>query len=229
MSDGLLDLPDQVYQLVQEAQEAAGKQDWDTAIKKLKESLKAAGKTTPPAIKKLAAVSLANRGVSRANRAVESLNEASPEKLLAEHAVLRHPFAGMDLGLLGATDPLSRLRAGRGLGAFSPLLAGGNCCAMCGNAVYGGASYTLKTGSGNSFTLCGSCGPKLQSETASKRQAAIRALKGARHDLADAVLFDARNEHAKKNLQDISASLTQLGSPSGGVSLGDRLRHWMAW
>lgn len=82
-------VPADVIALFKEAEAAAGREDWDRAIEKLRAVLKKLGAQAPEQIRKNLATMLANRGISLANKAVQSPGPDTLERLNSALSDLR--------------------------------------------------------------------------------------------------------------------------------------------
>ncbi len=178
----------EVRELVSAADAAAGREDWDTAVERLREAGRKAGAQTPAFVRKNLAMSLANRAVRNANRAVKMLDDAASAHRDAVETLLgnlRHHY--------------------------------GDNCAMCGTSrysSYGQSWFTVTLPDGTSAQLCSGCTARLQSlqESAPKPNAeALSLLGSARDDLREAAELDSESEYVRKNLEDVNKLVNEVG------------------
>jgi tetratricopeptide (TPR) repeat protein len=196
-------LPDNVARLVQEAGQAAAKEDWDTAIAKLRQATKLAGSKPPEVLKKNLATSLANRAVGNANRAVEMLADAAK----AHGPGLSELFKSLQSqGLLRSSDE----------------------CTFCGKSKYssqGESWYGYELPDGRKVSLCGKCGSMAQDTFGSAPKPspeAISLLQSAERDLSEAATLDPSSDHVRKNLSSAREILSKLGSVAPSISKASR-------
>jgi hypothetical protein len=188
MQNGLLDLADEATGLLQQANEAAGREDWDTAVEKLRQAMKIAGARPPDVLKKNLAASLANRAVKKANRAVEVLGNAGK--------------AHQDM----VSSLTSKIRNHYGL----------NDCALCGKSKYsasGDAWFTVTLAGGTTAELCGRCTAQLralQENTPEPDPGAVALLRAANADLTEAAALDPSSEYVKKNRDALADLLSKM-------------------
>lgn len=213
IKSGMFDLPEATRQMVEKANEAAGRQDLDGAIEHLKAALKIVGRDAPEQLRKNLAASLANRGIGKINRAMETMNAGMKDFQQALERLGRG---------YNEQDELFARRSGLSVAAFANARRqqsaglGGDDCAKCGQAVglFGGGVATVRLPTGGTAILCSGCAMQLQQlqERGKPSREAIASLKAGAKDLAEALQYDPASGHARKNLNEVNSILSKLGS-----------------
>lgn len=188
LKTGLFDLSEEDRQLVEDAQQAAGREDWDTAVDWLKLVCDHLGPKTPAQVKKNLSICLTNRGISKINQAMQLIN----------------------MGMQEFQRMLERLTPAHGGGFLLPV------CGMCGGQLFGTGtnSATISLPNGGTSLLCYPCVEKLKrlQERGRPNWQETAQLKAGATDLAEALRHDPSNEHARTNLAQANSILTQFGA-----------------
>jgi tetratricopeptide (TPR) repeat protein len=185
-------LPGRAGELLRRANEAANRDDWDTAIKFLREALQAAGSQAPQSLRANLAVALTSRGIDRANRAIEKLNASGSTRDRMMAAVM------------------TKLKAGR----YS------EDCALCGKSrysSYGENWFSFNLPDGGTAPLCENCAGSLKTVISSEPDVpyeVLSLLESARDDLREAARMDPSNQHTRKNLTDVEEAFSKLSGAS---------------
>jgi len=190
MSEGLLDLPEAAERPWREANAAVQRKDWDTAIERLREALKLAGGSRPGLTQRLASA-LANRGIQRANQAVQSLSVA-------------HQAHGAEL--MGLIQEIQNHYDD-------------DQCAICKKSklfnTAGTEWFTVTLKGGKTGQLCLMCMMRLQqlqNDRPTPDPNSVALLRSGESDLAEASTLDPTSTHIQKNLRDVRETLRQLSS-----------------
>jgi tetratricopeptide (TPR) repeat protein len=204
IKSGMFSLPEPALKMVEKANEAARRENWDGAVECLQSALKLTGRNVPEQLRKNLAACLASRGIRKANQAMEMI-QASRRQLEQELNSLA--IRGRPAEPTATVDPLYSVMAGHPLNRRFG-------CGRCGQNLQfssGRASVSLPTG--ETVTLCSSCTLKLQQmqDRAEPSREAMGLLKSGANDLAEALRYDPTSEHARKNLADVNRLLSQLG------------------
>jgi tetratricopeptide (TPR) repeat protein len=196
-------LPEKVARLLEQANQAAAMEDWDTAIAKLRQATKLAGSKPPDVLKKNLAASLANRAVGNANQAVEMMGDAAK----AHGPGLSELFKSLQSqGLLRSSDE----------------------CTFCGKSKYsshGESWFGYELPDGRKVSLCGKCGSVAQDTFGSAPKPspeAISLLQSAERDLSEAATLDPSSDHVRKNLSSAREILSKLGPAAPSTSKASR-------
>lgn len=182
---GAASLTKKVQDLVRKANEAGGRDDWDTAVRALREAVEAAGIPTPEFLKKQLALALTNRAVMKVNQVSSTMQAGGGSAaFIAEK-------------LASATDSNSCAICGNSKWSASNR----------------DAWMSFDNPAGTTVTVCDTCQvvmlAAMQSEVNAGQVSSgdVSAIEAARNDLAEAQRLDPGNEHVNKNLRDVEEVL----------------------
>jgi len=167
--------------VLREAHEAAEREDWDTAVKCLRTALSSVSGDAAETVKKNLAVSLGNRAMATANRALERPNPA----------ILRRDemFAQISLASSFGTS-CALCHTSYGASWYSLNLPEGGTARVCGDC-----TSKLQT---------------LIADASKPDPTTLSVLQSAEKDLTEAVQLDPSSQQARKNLQGLQNIMSQI-------------------
>ncbi|MFH0765826.1 MAG: helix-hairpin-helix domain-containing protein, partial [Calditrichota bacterium] len=185
-NEDIFSLPPEGQDLVRKARRAMAAKNWDEAINSFKRALALAGRNPPEVLRINLALALNNRGIARANQAMENLKEAQEK------------FNNLQSEIFGTIR--------RNAWDSSK-------CALKRENLYG-SYYTITMNDGTEARLCPNCKAAIETLTRQKPSPSaegIALLQSAYSDLSEAAQYNPSDKDFAKNKKEIADVLTQLG------------------